>query len=115
MLITELIHPQQQQQQRRPTVAGYTLLNTQHIFTRAQERNIPPTAITAILKRLGRARKFIDRESPSVNRGISLYDSVTGVHLIVKKLERNDSNELALITVYVNRNYQGVTPVFRVR
>ena len=113
MLITELITAQQQQ--RRPVVAGYTLLNTRHIFARAQERGIPLTAITTILKRLGRARKFIDAESPSVNRGVSLYDSKTGVHLIVKKLEHSDSNELALITVYVNRNYQGVTPVFRVR
>jgi len=114
MLITELIEPAYQPE-RKPRIAGYTVSGTRHIYDQARDRRIPLTAITTILKRLGRARKFIDAESTAVNRGVSLYDSKTGVHLIVKKLEHSDSNELKLITVYVNRDYRGMTPVFRVR
>ena len=93
--------------------SGYRVLDTNHVFTRAGQRGIPEVALTVILKRLGRCRKFIEEQATV--QGVSLYDSKTGVHLIVKKFDDPKRNDLMLITTYRDHNYRGRTPVCKVR
>lgn len=111
MLLRELFA-----QEDRPQVAGYTLLNTQHVLDQAEQRGIPRAIIASMLKRVGRARKFIDTEGRK--QGVSLWDTRNGVHLIVKKFDDDARNDLMLVTVYrdSDRKYKNVkTPKFALR
>lgn len=77
-----------------------------------KEKNIPWSIVKKILERLGRARRFIDEQG--VEDAVSLYDSTSHVHLIVKK-EDYDVPNLQVITAYKHDDYRGLTPVFKIR
>jgi hypothetical protein len=94
------------------TAAGFDLKYSQHFFDRLKKRNIPLAFVNTIIKRLGRARRFINDNG--VEKSVAVYDSVQGIHLIVKKAD-HDSNNLQIITVYKNDDYHGKTPVVTVR
>lgn len=94
------------------TAAGFDLKYTQHFWDRLSKREIPLAFINTIIKRLGRARRFINDNA--IEKSVSVYDSVQGIHLIVKKASQ-DSNDLQVITVYKNDDYHGKTPVITVR
>lgn len=107
MLIRELL------EHSNPQVSGYELINTAHVFQRARERGIDPAVVKAVLKRVGYAKKQIAAVGETV--GVSLWDSVNGIHVIVRKVPQ--SNKLTVITVYPadNPKVQRRTPIVRVR
>lgn len=94
------------------SIAGYNIIYRQHLFDRLKEKNIPYAIVQKILQRVGRARKFIDEYG--VEDAVSLYDSTSNVHLIVRK-EDHDVPNLQVITAYRHENYRGLTPVFKIR
>lgn len=94
------------------SIAGYNIVYRKHLFDRMKEKNIPWSIVKKILERLGRARRFIDEQG--VEDAVSLYDSTSHVHLIVKK-EDYDVPNLQVITAYKHEDYRGLTPVFKIR
>jgi len=92
--------------------AGYDFKFTKHFFDRLEQRDIPISIVNTILNRIGRAKKVIN--DVGVEKAVSVYDSNTGVHLIVKK-RAPESADLEIITAYRNDEYKGKTPVVKVR
>lgn len=93
MLLRELFLPVNEE---NPQVAGYELVDTRHLYQRAEERGINPAIITSMLKRLGRVKAAI--EEYGVFPGLRIYDSVNDVYIVIKQVQ--DTQKLKLVTTH---------------
>lgn len=89
-----------------PVVSGYELMNTRHIFQRADERGINHILIKKVLQRLGWAKREIE-DPQGQQHGVTLYDSRHGFHVVLKKLDDDKRKAVKLLTVTVGHQYTG--------